>query len=418
VGGGTVPGLYWVKKEKTDTDEEEILAVEDFEVSAGESMLTTAFAVIKADQAKESSHYLIVLGEDETDAAGYGIGTGTTSIAANTGDKKNLKITVRGAVKYENNYDTNITVMKSATAGALFTVYGNDASDVPELILEDITLQGISNNNKALVVIGSSTTKKGKLTMKDGGRITGNTNSSGQMTPGGGVQVAAGNTFTMEGGKIDNNHAKSSGGYYGGYGGGVYAGGTFTMSGGSIENNSAGIATYPGYGGGVYASTFTMSGGVIKNNECVKINDGVAESTFNNTNGGGVYASGTFIMSGNAEISDNSAETGGGVSVGVATFDMQGGTIARNRVSIAGAAVAVSEYSTKFLKSGGVIYGTNVGADSNKATDGAGSVHSIEIYEATYDDPPTATKFYYDDTANIGIVLDSTQTGTNWIAVP
>ena len=62
---------------------------------------------------------------------------------------------------------------------------------------------------------------------------------------GGGVYVAGGSSFTMDGGAIRNNTAL---GYYGG---GVYvaAGGSFTMNGGTITENCSSRA-----GGGVYAA--------------------------------------------------------------------------------------------------------------------------------------------------------------------
>jgi predicted outer membrane repeat protein len=367
----------------------------------GDNLLAKSFKWIKDNETLEEEEYKIVLDADITVNTGFSIGTGPTGSSTGNADKnKNITITLQGLT-------TTRTITMDGKS-ALFTVYGKDATDVPHLILdENITLKGYSNNNSALVVIGDIN-KTGKLTMMAGSRITGNTTT----TTGGGVYVLGGGTFDMEGGSIDNNQTTNSGG-------GVYAD-TFTMSGGSIENNSAGTTTSPGSGGGVYAGTFTMSGGVIKNNNCVELNDGVAAENFSNAFGGGVYVGGTFTMSGNAEISDNSAEIGGGVVVPLSTFDMQGGTIAKNRASIAGAAVAVSEYANKFSKSGGIIYGVT-GTNANKSADGIGAnVHSIAIY-SSYNDyweyEPSA-KFYYDDTANTGTALDSTQTGTNWIAVP
>ena len=76
-----------------------------------------------------------------------------------------------------------------------------------------------------------------------GGTITGNTNS--------GVDVGQFGEFNMYGGKITGNSA--------GYGGGVYTYGKFTMSGGSITKNTA---TEKGGGVLVGGGTFTVSGNV------------------------------------------------------------------------------------------------------------------------------------------------------------
>jgi hypothetical protein len=72
---------------------------------------------------------------------------------------------------------------------------------------------------------------------------------------GGGVHVADGGTFTMNGGTIEDNYTAS-------YGSGVTVYGTFTMNGGTI------VDSYAEYGGGVYVygGSFTMNGGSISGN--------------------------------------------------------------------------------------------------------------------------------------------------------
>ena len=138
---------------------------------------------------------------------------------------------------------------------------------------------------------------------------------------GGGVYVAENASFTLTGGSISGNSVEH------GEGGGVYIseGGTFTMSGGSISDNTC----ETGYGGGVYLNNaaFTMSGGSISGNACTHA-------------GGGVYASGTFRLTG-GEISDNTAGSegassakGGGVAVdGIGTEAyLSGGRISGNKV--------------------------------------------------------------------------------------
>jgi hypothetical protein len=175
----------------------------------------------------------------------------------------------------------------------LFTVYGyneegyKNTLDMPHLILENITLAGHRTNTSPLIVVGGSDAayypKSGTLTMRTGGRITGNTNNSYGS---GGVTVRASCEFTMLGGSIDSNRAKASAGV------GVY-GGAFTMKGGDIANNSA----TSGIGGGVYLalhSRFTMEGGTIRGNSA---SNGAAVyisyiTTFSKT-GGVIFGTGT-----------------------------------------------------------------------------------------------------------------------------
>jgi hypothetical protein len=150
------------------------------------------------------------------------------------------------------------------TNSKLFTVYGADTSDVPELVLrENITLQGYAVNTGRLVVIGNNVnTKLGKLTMLDGSRITGNTGGIS-----GGVLVLASGTFTMEGGNIDNNKMTT------------------------IDYENWATATS---GGGVYnAGTFLMNGGIITKNEAYGAED-ATNWVSGSAVGGGVYSSGTF----------------------------------------------------------------------------------------------------------------------------
>ena len=128
----------------------------------------------------------------------------------------------------------------------------------------------------------------GAFTM-NGGAISGNAAAFG-----GGVHVDDGGTFTMTGGTISGNSAA--------YGGGVHVncGGAFTMTGGAISGNSAGDA-----GGGIFledGGAFAMSGGTISGNAA-------------SSDGGGVlaYSDDGFAMSG-GEISGNAA---GGIGGGV-----------------------------------------------------------------------------------------------------
>jgi hypothetical protein len=383
----------------------------------GDNDLAEAFAWISANGQADSGDYLIVLGKNKDNgvtyesSGTYQIGTGGSS--SSTGNKINLKITLRGV--------TNDIKITRTGKGRLFDIYGNTSADKPELVLADITLEGNSNNTDALIYVGpmnGNASKVGKLTMKDGSQITGNRTTA---DIGAAVCLWQGATFTMEGGSIDGNTASGSSG-----GGGVGANGvgiTFTMTGGTIENNTAhATGGNKGRGGGVYVgggAVFNMSGGVIKNNKCTF-------TSSNATSGGGVYVAGAnsqFTMSGNARIINNTAKQGGGVYLGVgsasgnAVFTMKGGSIEKNTATIFGAAVLVFPSSTyiSFSKTGGTIYGTTVDAPNaekaNKAANGVSdpsTVHAIVKLNTA----GTAVDSYYDDTAAPSVNLNSAQ--ANW----
>jgi hypothetical protein len=351
-------------------------------------MLAKALACINAS-GEDGTHYEIVLEEDEMDntAAGYTIGTGPSN--SSTGNRTNLTVTLRGTD------NTMVTVTKDAV-GPLLTVYGGIMEDSPHLILENITLQGYSGNDSALVVVGGMANgKTGYLTMKVGSRVTGNTNTVSLHGSGGGIFVATAGTFYMQDGLIDTNHVKN----VLAEGGGVCSFGTFEMSGGSIKNNTAeAIQGYNSYGGGVYAKNFAMSGGSIENNRCL---------TTGISYGGGVEAI-NFTMDGDARIANNSAERGGGVFVNIhSTFTMLGGTINSNTAAAFGAGICVMTDAT-FAKVGGIIYGIDEGVNSNKAAVGiADMIHAIELTRPGYYASELITKYYRDTAAGEEVDLSS-----------
>jgi hypothetical protein len=150
------------------------------------------------------------------------------------------------------------------------------------LTLQNITLQGLNDNNASLILVADG----GELVLGTGAVIMKNFNHGGY---GGGVCVEEGGTLTLDGGEISENTVPNGGG-----GGGVYVIGTFTMKGGTISGNTA------FFGGGVYViGTFTMNDGTISGNTA--------------PGGGGVYVrkGGTFNMDENvATISGNTSDKG------------------------------------------------------------------------------------------------------------
>jgi parallel beta-helix repeat protein len=199
-------------------------------------------------------------------------------------------------------------VISLSANGSMFTI----ASGVTLTLGNNVTLQGRSSNDAALVRINSG----GTLVMETGSIIRGNTLTGTEM--GSGVVVFG--TFTMNGGTISGNTAS------GNSGGGVHVYETFTMNGGTISGNTA-IS-----GGGVSAfGTFTMNGGTISSNTA-------------SSSGGGMESSGNFIMN-SGEISGNtvtntssssgssSSASGGGVYFYGNSFVMNGGKISNNKVT-------------------------------------------------------------------------------------
>ncbi|MDR0451024.1 MAG: right-handed parallel beta-helix repeat-containing protein, partial [Treponema sp.] len=194
------------------------------------------------------------------------------------------EILVTGTITTEGSSSSNGMVDITDTGFSRYTEY-------PPIILKGGTGGGTLKANSLLPPKRVLYINNANVTLEAGLILTG-----GDTGYGGGVYVANG-TFTMRGGEIDGNTASQEGG-------GVYvASGTFTMNGGTISNNTA---TY-GDGGGVYVpGSFTMSGGTISGNQANNI---IGE-------GGGVYVmNGNFAMSGDANIRDNKASSGGGVCV-------------------------------------------------------------------------------------------------------
>jgi hypothetical protein len=164
---------------------------------------------------------------------------------------QNKTITLRGAGNAE-------IMLRSAGYGPLFTVGGT-------LVLENITLQGVNNSYSPVVQVSTS----GKLVLKNGGKITGNTITHEQtnVAAGAGVYVNGG-TLEIAGGEISENSITINN--YSGWGGGVYAaaGSSVLMTGGAIRGNRVTVTTNNGAGGGIYltSSNFEMTGGVIEGN--------------------------------------------------------------------------------------------------------------------------------------------------------
>ena len=235
--------------------------------------------------------------------------------------------------------------------GTTFTMKGGTISD------NTATTKGTSVGSKAMgggvCVSGSGS----KFIMEGNSpKITDNEvkkagSGTDLLTIGGGVCVCDGAIFEMKAGSIENNKAlEGDKQYFGHTGGGVCvgdsvdggtSGATFTMKGGTISDNEA------GYGGGVAVrsnSSFKMSGddSKISGNKAsyedpshkkqgsgggVFVLHGILDMTGGVINGneagygGGIHGkahgssnNGEIIVSGNSTISNNIADSGGGIT--------------------------------------------------------------------------------------------------------
>ena len=290
-------------------------------------------------------------------------------------------------------------------AGTTFTMKGGTISD------NTATTKGTSVGSKAMgggvCVSGSGS----KFIMEGNSpKITDNEvkkagSGTDLLTIGGGVCVCDGAIFEMKAGSIENNKAlEGDKQYFGHTGGGVCvgdsvdggtSGATFTMKGGTISDNEAGYgggvavtsnssfkmsgddskisgnkASYKdknpphkklGSGGGVFVlyGTLDMTGGVINGNEA-----GYGGGIHGNARGSN---NGEIIVSGNSTISNNSADSGGGITseykLSIKEYDSKTPTIKENNAnSICGGIYL--RYNNILSFTGGTVTGNTVSAPS------------------------------------------------------
>ena len=236
-------------------------------------------------------------------------------------------------------------------AGATFTMGGGTISG------NTATTKGTSVGSKAMgggVCVSGSGSKfimEGNSPSISDNEVKTAGSGTDLLTIGGGVCVCDGAIFEMKAGSIKNNKAlKGDKQYFGHTGGGVCvgdsvdggtSGATFTMKGGTISDNEAGYgggvavtsnssfkmsgddskisgnkASYEdpshkkqGSGGGVFVlyGTLDMTGGVINGNEA-GYGGGIHGKAHGSSN------KGEIIVSGNSTISNNIADSGGGIT--------------------------------------------------------------------------------------------------------
>ena len=149
--------------------------------------------------------------------------------------------------------------------------------------------------------------------------VNGGTYSDNIGKNGGGIGWANGSEFEFKAGTVSGNTAEVGGGMR------IYnntAENPAVISGGTISSNTS----MNGHGGGIAADYIEVTGGDIINN--------IADGQY--FNGGGIYANHIIKVSGNANISNNTAYTGGGIHVAShedSSFEITGGTISGNKAT-------------------------------------------------------------------------------------
>lgn len=192
-----------------------------------------------------------------------------------------------------------------------------------------------------------------------------------------GVEVDNNATFTMYGGTICGN--KLQGSYNGA---GVYVhNSTFNMYGGAIRGNAA------SWGGGVAAlgSTFNMYGGVISDNMVSAAGGGVLLSDKSVMN-----------MSGNAQISDNIAPTewkttGGGLYI-FADSEGEGNCLIMSDNAKISGNKATSGGAVYVCQNGQVTMSGNAQITDNTAAENGGGIYIYESAQVTMSDNAQITQ--------------------------
>ena len=218
----------------------------------------------------------------------------------------------------------------------------NDGADAYTIFV-DGTLDGMADFSaltKNLTLTIKALSETAKATLDGGARFDASGNATNP-----GIEKRIINAKPASGAlNLTLENLVITGGSTTGDGGGVYVAGgsTFTMNGGTISGNTAG-----GSGGGIY-----NNGGTVKMKDCT-ITDCKAGGTSNDEGGGGIYnASGTLELTGVTITLDSdgtrAAYQGGGI--------FNAGTLAMTGGSITGG----GRLSGNLYRHGGGIYNTGV----------------------------------------------------------
>ncbi|MDR0909585.1 MAG: hypothetical protein LBM77_07445 [Spirochaetaceae bacterium] len=348
----------------------------------GDSSGTNNYPNIKAPNADHKVNITII-----------GNPTANQGATSDWNDKVDLRLNAKGSLfKLADGSYISLTLDGALTLEGLTngTHYNDSNTDpfykISQAGKDGLHLKGLANdsmdNDSPLIYAGPTTA----LTMKDGVTLCGNTVDGGVLHGAGSAVAILGSyngssdttdgaVFTMEGGLIAWNHSSTVGTVYMGdtaVNEGYKTSCKFIMEGGFVKDNYVTI-----WGGGVYASSGTTvkmsgnaeissntanddGGGIYANDSTVTMSDDVKVSS-NTTaqDGGGIYVTGTFTMEGNTKFSGNYAENGGAVYMDNGSsevrFTMNGGEICNNTASQSDG--GIYKASGIFKKFGGNVYG-------------------------------------------------------------
>lgn len=209
--------------------------------------------------------------------------------------------------------------------------------------------------------------------------VTGGVITHSAGTSNSGVKVDESGTFTLYAGTICGNRIRDKLGYMGA---GVHVNvSTFNMYGGAIRGNAT------SYGGGVatFGSTFNMYGGVISGNMVSAGGGGVLLS-----------GKSVMNMSGNALISDNMAPksdaTGGGLYID-ATFEGEGGNCLNMSGDAVISGNTASNGGAMYVrKNAQVTMSGNAQITNNTAAENGGGIYIYESAQVTMSDNAQITQ--------------------------
>lgn len=332
--------------------------------------------------------------------------TGKTEISSTTLPNTDM-LTLRGYIP------EGQTVAK-ATLNGEFSSFGETNTTLiingaKKVDIYDLTIKGGKNNSSdygthaapggGILINGSA-----EVTLGSGATITDNT-----ACYGGGVSVFNGKLTVNDGAVISKNTAEKDN-YEGGYGGGIYVGknGSLLLAGGMIgDSTSLDNGNNAIQGGGIYLAynsddviRVEMTGGSVSHNLkksggssrqaagaglylCGKasISGGVIDynTTEGDSEGGGIYLpyQSVCTISGTVEISDNSANYGGGICSDTYDLTVEGGKFRNNNANVSGGAIDANK--TLKLKGNPVFWQTGDVIEKNKNDISLSNYGSIEI---------------------------------------
>jgi hypothetical protein len=275
--------------------------------TSGSVIRINSGATLKLHDCDTAEHYYYIGAASTYNSSCLG------ALVSSTSDSNYVNAERRGSFKggyITGGYGTNYSNPGSTVfGGGVFVDGGSFVMNGGCIFGNRLSVRDGGNGGGGVAVRKSS----GSFVM-NGGYIIGN--HAGRF--GGGIRIDGG-SFTMNGGEIRHNTANTPNSGGAGCGGGLHLGGldggpTVRITGGIIDGNYAGLKDGRGGGINVAGGTLTMTGGTVTGNNAT-------------LSGGGI--NGTFTLSGNAIVADN---TVGGTFV-ADSYKLNGGTLSNVNLS-------------------------------------------------------------------------------------